>query len=361
MSSRPGTSARHHRPRARTLHLAAGAVVAVALAGCSADLDSDTSSAPAADPLALVDSVSTGSTGADSETVSYLWVQAASAGTLRPDDAGDGYVLTLEGVPEHLTRFTDRPERAAAVVAPEDTARRWSEFFQTSAPNATLSYAVDGSDVPQLLVLTLGQPVYDPDAATMAYPAQLVDVAADELPDATRSIDIPEIVVPEEFGAASLFIDGASPCWKAASGQPLNCSGANLSGITVPSGSSHLGSSFAGANLSGATFAGVDLGGANFASANLDGADFSGADLRGSSFAYAGWNSMDVTNANLSGAAFICTHGEFANLDRTGTNVTGTAIDYWQGVLMGLPEGRDPGTGLIVYPEVASEHCSPSL
>lgn len=338
------------RSRGRLTHLAAAGVAAVALAACSADLDTSGTTAGdpagdvAADPVGMIDlgSIETGA------PESFLWVQTATNGTITGD--GEELVLTLEGVPDHLIRFTDRPMRDADVVAPEDTARRWSEFFATSAPNATLTYQLDGSDAPSVLALTLGQPTYDQEAATMTYPATVLGLEPDHLPDATRTVDTPEVEIPEEFGAASLFIDSATPCWQAANGKPLRCAGANLAGITLPSGSSHPGSNFSNADLSGATLAGVDLSRSAFYSTNLDGTNLSGATLKSVSLFEATWNSTDFSKADLSDADLRCT-GPLGTMNLTGTILTGARVDLYQGALLGLQPGTDPATGLIVGAE----------
>lgn len=319
--------------------------MALGLTGCSADL---TTSAEGADGDAVAQ-VSTEDTGA----TTYLWVQTASGGTLL--GSGDDLTLTLEGVPDHLTRFTDRPMHDAYVVAPEDTARRWTEFFDTAAPNATLSYTVEGSDVPQIIVLTLGQPVYDADAATMTYPATRVAVTPDDLPDTTRHIDPPVVDTPSEFGAASLFIDGGSPsCWKVADRAAMQCQSANLAGKTLTTGTAHEGSSFKNAKLANAKMSGIDWTGTDFSYADLSDTDLTGANLTGINLMWATWDTLDIANSNLTRANFACSAGSMSGVDFTGTTLTGATFDYYQGLLLGWDPGVNPTNGAMVFSEQAS-------
>lgn len=300
----------------RSCLVAAVAVALPALAGCSTDL---ATAAPAA-------------AGASAQELDrFLWVQTAQSGTLTGPDE-QHLTLVLQGVPDHLVRFTDRPDRESYLVAPEDTARRWPELFGDDGPNAALSVTAEPGDPaaePVVIVLTLGQPVYDPAAATMTYPAARIVDAPDDLPDASRPIDVDATPVPAEFGAASLFIDDAgtpAPCVPAPA---ANCAGADLTGVDLHGADLH-GIDLEGAELGNANLAGANLSGANLLRANLIHADLQGANLSNSNLNLAIFALGNLTGADLRGSTLGFTqmkHAEVSGANFSGDDMRCTFID----------------------------------
>jgi len=261
----------------------------------------------------------------------YLWVQTASGGSLTGNDS-EHLTLVLSGVPDYITRFTDRPARESEVVAPEDTAARWRDFFAASAPNATLTFVNQGASAPQTVSLVLGQPIYDAAARTMTYPAQRIPETRDTLAGASRAVSAPPVANPASFGPASLFIDDGRPRMVQVGAhmvptsmgsvpipilqmqsdqvgrctlQPFtSCSGASLYGDM--SGAPLSGADLSWANVSG-NLSDSDLSGANLTSAFLLGVNFSGANLTstrmaGANLSFANLSGADLTGATLTGA-----------------------------------------------------------
>jgi hypothetical protein len=105
--------------------------------------------------------------------------------------SSDGARLTLEGVTPSTLYFSDRPQRVAGQMATTDFVDLWGEgesSFETDPPNAVLSFLEPGGEVPDDVVVVIGQP-------------QLHD---DRL---SYSIEVVEGAVPASAGSVSLFID----------------------------------------------------------------------------------------------------------------------------------------------------------
>ena len=116
------------------------------------------------------------------EQPEFLTVISAQSG------AFGGETVTLEGV-STAVYFSDRPERIAGHMGVSDFAALWDkgdDSFFADPPNATLSILEDGGITNIVLVLT--------DASVTGE-------------SVTFKVDILEGDLPEEFGAASLFVD----------------------------------------------------------------------------------------------------------------------------------------------------------
>ena len=132
--------------------------------------------------------------------------------TVLPAERGtfDGKRLTLTGVPEQATWFTDRPVRRAGLF---DIPQMLEIFFaRQSPPNAALE--VQGADESRdVVIVELAKPRYDRARGTLRFSAEvlprdrvlrsgplgLVDFA-------TRN----DAALPERFGRAVVFIDAAA-------------------------------------------------------------------------------------------------------------------------------------------------------
>ncbi|HWH06438.1 MAG TPA: hypothetical protein VNT23_08380 [Gaiellaceae bacterium] len=138
----------------------------------------------------------------------FLFAHAAAGGRL--EGTGDRLTLTLTGARPWVTRFADRPVRAAQTVDVRDFLRRWKARFGPVPPNAVLSYQVDGEQIPRELVLELRNPRWDADAATMTYDARRITETIDRLVGARHPRRPVVYPLPRSFASASLYIDSAS-------------------------------------------------------------------------------------------------------------------------------------------------------
>jgi hypothetical protein len=140
---------------------------------------------------------------------SYLFSIPTASGSLTgPNDRH--LTLRLTGTRNYLTRFTDRPLRQAFVVANVDFARRFKAYFAGSRPNAVLTFARPGAQIPVSVVLTLGQPRWNARRHTWTFPATRIRKQPDNLPGTSIQINPPLIPNPHAFKSATLLIDGGS-------------------------------------------------------------------------------------------------------------------------------------------------------
>ena len=133
----------------------------------------------------------------------WLLVQDAASGTLVGTD-DQKLKLTLKGVRDFTSAFTDRPDKLSVAVPDEKLVHNWNFFFADSPPNARLSYRLPGSARPSNLVFTLTAPKYDRAHHTITYEAAVVFHTLANLDPKAKGYSIP---IPKKFGAASLFID----------------------------------------------------------------------------------------------------------------------------------------------------------
>ena len=140
------------------------------------------------------------------EPSNVLYVQIAAGGRFRPaPDVAEGGELLLEGVANHTIWFTERPEHRAGAVQTVDFATG-PVFAGADPPNAALVAEVAGAEV--VAVVELTNPRYDATAGTVTYDA--VSVPGEPSGRVLRGERELAEAVPEQFGSASLFIDGVA-------------------------------------------------------------------------------------------------------------------------------------------------------
>ena len=157
--------------------------------GGSAGGAAATTTAPAAEP-------------ASSSEIGWLFVVGATAGTT--STAADGTIeLTLDGVTDGVSAFTDRPQRSAATESPADFVEAWaSRGFSDDPPNAAL--VLDDESV---VVLTVSDPRWNGDTGRLVLSATEVDDGAGSVAGRTGAgIE----ALPATFATASLFVDASS-------------------------------------------------------------------------------------------------------------------------------------------------------
>jgi hypothetical protein len=114
----------------------------------------------------------------------------------------DRYLLSLLE-PSNVTAFTDRPDRAAYTLSPEELVDRWEDYgFGSDAPNAALVLD-DDPEERNVAVLELGPPTYN--GLELEYTVTLLR----DFKGSVASYS-PQGEPPPDFGTASLFIDGSS-------------------------------------------------------------------------------------------------------------------------------------------------------
>lgn len=138
----------------------------------------------------------------------YLFSQDAAGGSLTgPDELH--LTLTLTGVRDWVTRFTDRPVHAAETVDIRDFLDRWPGRFGSSPPNAVLSFKVPDDPHPRDMVLELRNPRYSAAEASIVYDARRIRRHSDGLPGTRYPLKPVVYPIPHTFGPAALFIDDA--------------------------------------------------------------------------------------------------------------------------------------------------------
>lgn len=163
------------RGRGRTIRLAAAmaalmAAVLVVMPTASADTDRDRRSRQ----------------GDRAQAAPILFTQNATAGTLSPDAARPGeFRLALTGVAAQTIWFTERPARRAGVYATPAAIKRIG-FDGKNAPNAVINL-IEGEKTQDTLAVTLRDPVYDEQQATLQYRVKPLDSVRRTRLDATRT------------------------------------------------------------------------------------------------------------------------------------------------------------------------------
>jgi len=118
------------------------------------------------------------------EQMSAMFVQSAHAMTF------DGERLTLHGLSPATLFFSDRPERVAGHLSPQQFVELWSErenSFADDPPNAVLAF-LDEADAIEDAIFVLAEPQLEGDVITY-------------------SIAVLEGSVPDSSKSCSLFID----------------------------------------------------------------------------------------------------------------------------------------------------------
>ncbi len=129
----------------------------------------------------------------DSYDVQMLFVQNAKSGSF------DGAKLILNGI-SPTVYFSDRPYRIAGSIKTSGFVDIWHEgdkSFEVDPPNAALSLLDEGQEV--TVIVELKNPTVQGDS--IVYDAQVLNGQ-----------------LPQQFGEASLFIDGSDAGWGAAGG-----------------------------------------------------------------------------------------------------------------------------------------------
>lgn len=189
--------------------LVAVAVAVAALAACAGS-----------SPPPRSGSSSSGSP-APSPQASYLWSVTSAGGRIEgvgADTGNEDLTLVMTGLRDYVTQFPDRPLREAYAVPTQQLVDRWSEWFATSPPNAVLSFVAGDDPNPRVVVLELGQPTYDPGAATLTFPAR--HIHRERLDESSGSAGAgTSVTAPSTFASGSLFIDSADTSGAARAGQ----------------------------------------------------------------------------------------------------------------------------------------------
>jgi hypothetical protein len=175
--------------RVTVLTVTAAVVLSLTVAGASGTALTDASPSPAAVP----------------PTVDLLYVLDATSGTLTRRPGKDLYVLTLKGTPNHVTAFSDRPDRLSFIQRRSSYFSAWQKSYANDPPNAALQLlrtTQQGRDRADTVILTLQRPRIDGD--TITFLARRLPTAAGGLSDHARRL---LNTVPARFGSSSLFID----------------------------------------------------------------------------------------------------------------------------------------------------------
>lgn len=188
-----------HSSRVKAWWLAAALAAVVVLAGGVALLvqhdDND-------DNTALGEPTASSSSDAADDGEAWLFSYTARSGSMVEQPDGT-YLLTLEQTDEHITAFTDRPDRDSAIVPATALFEEWSNLFADSPPNAVLVEhdPVGGTDS---WVVELTDPTLDGTTATFT---ATVLGEEDHTAGARRLANELYDTPPAQFRAVSLFID----------------------------------------------------------------------------------------------------------------------------------------------------------
>ncbi len=151
----------------------------------------------------------------EASAASYLFVQSAGGGTLEPIAAATGqYRLSLTTVLPSVVYFSDRPVRRVGHGSIQTLVDNWAmgtDSFAADPPNAALDL-LDGP-APNVIVLELHEPAYDPATQTMTY--RVVILSSSQRPGLADLVSraAPAAAIPSRFGTAALFIDAGCSPW----------------------------------------------------------------------------------------------------------------------------------------------------
>lgn len=278
-------------PRTRKVALCCLAAVLFVTAACSS---TDTTAGPVGDPVAA-------------EAPSWLFTLTSTAGTFSTNTDGVS-TLSLTGIDDHFTAFTDRPDRDASIISNEQFVQEWPSMFEASDPNAVL-VEHEPSGKSDSFVLTLSEPKLD--AGTLTFTAEIVDAEdhSDQIAGLTAS---PHSEPPASFTIVSLFIDdvtgSSTPTGNCSTKPAMWAPLANMNGCDLSY------KDLSGAYLSGVNLQNANLTGANLLEANLSGANLSGANLTRAYLHRSILEFANLTGANLTGASLTSASVSLANL-----------------------------------------------
>lgn len=146
--------------------------------------------------------------GEESVKPEYLFVQTFTEGTWAAKAGEKGPVtVTLSGVTAQTVFFSDRPERQVG-IAQTQIFLDGLGFTPDNPPNAAIVAELDGGEQ-DVLVLELLDPVYDADASTLTYDANVLENFSDTSFSSLALVSDDQ-AIPASFGAGSLFIDDCS-------------------------------------------------------------------------------------------------------------------------------------------------------
>ena len=135
----------------------------------------------------------------NTEEPKFFAIQNAQSGSISEINE-TSYSLELNDVSDKTILFSDRPDRIVTSISTSNFIGNWSvgeDSFAVDAPNAVL--VVDEQEGEQdVVIVELFSPIYDTDKKTLKY---------DVTPDNATSINL-----PEEFGQATIVIDGHGCC-----------------------------------------------------------------------------------------------------------------------------------------------------
>jgi hypothetical protein len=155
------------------------------------------SSAAGAAALALRNTAAQSGTPEAGDEIEFLFVQAASNGTLTGSD--QGYTLAFQHGPGQTVYFSDRPIRLTGLLPTAELVAEWP-FEDESPPNAALAISNADDAGVQVLVGVLSDPVWNPASATLSYSFSML---TDDIPAGSPT------PIPDSFESATLFIDGS--------------------------------------------------------------------------------------------------------------------------------------------------------
>ncbi len=146
---------------------------------------------------------------AQSANPSYLFTVVAAAGSTVLGQPARGederFALSFSGV-DPVTKFADRPLRAASVLSPEALVSNWSSWFADSPPNAVLTFAGQAGMAPQSIVVTLTEPRYEATGRTLLFTAVRIYRTVEP---SEKDENWKRTATPGSFTSASLLIDDA--------------------------------------------------------------------------------------------------------------------------------------------------------
>ena len=119
----------------------------------------------------------------------------------------DSYTLTLKGISEQTVYFSDRPQRDAGQVS----TKRFVEgscFNSENPPNAAID-VMEGDESSDLVIVELFDPRYDASEKSLQYTVRIIGESNLSTDSFNKRADA---LLPEEFGAAAVFIDSC-PDW----------------------------------------------------------------------------------------------------------------------------------------------------
>jgi len=212
---------------------------------------------------------------------SLLFGALADSGRIKQRENGS-YRMVLKGIDE-IDWFTDRPDRVEGIWKPQKLISQWESFFETSEPNAQVSFKV--GEERELVTFEMFKPKYNKKKQKFSF-----KIDAEIINDRER--DLVTGLKGKALDEVTLFIDDAS------TSPAISCDlfEAGLSGAGLSE-----------ADLSGADLSRADLSQANLSDALLERGKLTGTNLIGASLHRANLRYANLYRANLSYADLVYT------------------------------------------------------